>query len=122
MRIFKTKSFARLADKAGITDAELKAAAGEVSRGEYEADLGGGVFKKRIARSGAGKSGGYRVILFFRKYERLFFEYVFAKSSRENIEDKELRWFRKVSREYLEYTEKELLGRLDGGWIEEIGL
>jgi hypothetical protein len=78
MRIFKTKGFARLADKAEITDAELRAAAGEVNRGEYEADLGGGVFKKRIARSGAGKSGGYRAILFFRKDDRLFYAYVFA--------------------------------------------
>ncbi|AEF85671.1 conserved hypothetical protein [Treponema primitia ZAS-2] len=122
MRIFKTKRFARLSDKAGITDTDLSAAAEEVSRGAYEADLGGGVFKKRIARSGAGKSGGYRVILFFQQDERLFFEYVFAKSGQANIGDKELRWFRKVSKEYLEYTEKELLGRLDGGWIEEIWL
>ena len=76
MRIFKTKSFTRLADKEGITDPELLAAADEVNRGEYEVDLGGGVFKKRIARAGSGKAGGYRAILFFRKNERLFFAYV----------------------------------------------
>ncbi|GHU14203.1 hypothetical protein FACS1894161_4760 [Spirochaetia bacterium] len=80
MRIFKTKRFGRLADKAGITDSDLAAAAGEVNRGEYEVDLGGGVFKKRIARAGAGKRGGFRAILFFRQDERLIFYYVFAKS------------------------------------------
>ncbi|GHV32666.1 hypothetical protein AGMMS4952_23450 [Spirochaetia bacterium] len=71
MRIFKTKSFSRLADKEEITKEELLTAADEVNRGIYEADLGGGVFKKRIPRPGAGKSGGYRAILLFRKNERL---------------------------------------------------
>jgi hypothetical protein len=121
MRIFKTKPFSRDSAKAGITDTDLTTAATEVSRGEYEADLGGGVFKKRVARAGAGKSGGYRVILFFRKDERLFFDYVFAKSSRGDIEDIELRWFKKTSKEYLEYTEDELEGRIKDGWFKEIG-
>jgi hypothetical protein len=121
MRIFKVKSFSRDSAKAGITDADLTAAAREVNRGEYEADLGGGVFKKRLARSGAGKSGGYRVILFFRKNERLFFDYMFAKSSRGNIEDDELRDFKDTAKLYLEYTDKQLEARLKEGWIKEIG-
>jgi hypothetical protein len=121
MRIFKTKRFTRLSDKAGITDADLTAAAGEVNRGEYEADLGGGVFKKRIARSGAGKSGGYRVILFFRKNDRLFFSYVFAKSDRGNIEDDELREFRRLAKRSLELTENEIDVLLKSGHLKEIG-
>jgi len=31
--------------------------------GLYEADLGGGLLKKRIARPGQGKSGGYRTLV-----------------------------------------------------------
>jgi hypothetical protein len=120
MRIFKTKASGRELKKAGITDAELLAAADEVNRGEYEADLGGEVFKKRIARPGEGKAGSYRVILFFRKDERLFFGRIFAKSSLGNIEDDELRWFKDVAKEYLEYTEKELEARIKEGWIKEI--
>ncbi|GHV73383.1 hypothetical protein AGMMS49940_06850 [Spirochaetia bacterium] len=120
MRIFKTKRFDRLSDKAGITDADLTNAAREVDRGKYEADLGSEVFKKRVARSGAGKKGGYRVILFFRKDERLFFEYVFAKSSRANIDNDELKWHKQVAKEYLEYTDKELEARLKEGWIIEV--
>jgi hypothetical protein len=122
MRIFKTKRFDRLAEKAGIADADLTAAAGEVNRGEYDADLGGGVFKKRIARTGAGKSGGYRVILFFRKDERLFFSYVFAKSSRANISEKELRDFKDFAKLYLEYTEKQLKDRIKSGRFTEVRL
>ncbi|HGM5485051.1 TPA: type II toxin-antitoxin system RelE/ParE family toxin [Serratia marcescens] len=39
----------------------------------YDANLGGCVYKKRIARAGAGKRGGYRVLIVFRDEERLFF-------------------------------------------------
>ncbi|MDR0876776.1 MAG: type II toxin-antitoxin system RelE/ParE family toxin, partial [Treponema sp.] len=45
MRIFKTKASGRDLRKAGLTDTELVTAAEEVNRGEYEADLGGGVIK-----------------------------------------------------------------------------
>jgi hypothetical protein len=120
MRIFKTKAFGRLLDDAGLTKAELITAAEEVNRGEYEADLGGGVIKKRIARSGAGKSGGFRFILFFRQDERLFFSDMFAKSTQANIGEGAKRWYRKVAKEYLGYTDKELEARLKEGWIKEI--
>jgi len=52
-----------------------------------EADLGGYLFKKRIARPGGGKSGGYRTILGFRRTstERTIFLYGFAKNQRANI-------------------------------------
>jgi hypothetical protein len=92
-----------------------------VNRGEYDADLGGGVFKKRIARSGVGKSGGYRVILFFRKDDRLFFSYVFAKSDRGNIGESELKDFKDLAKVYLEYTEDQLRARIENGLFEEIG-
>ncbi|MDR1902122.1 MAG: type II toxin-antitoxin system RelE/ParE family toxin [Treponema sp.] len=31
---------------------------------------GGGVYKQRVARPGAGKSGGYRVIVYFRNWTK----------------------------------------------------
>jgi hypothetical protein len=41
--------------------------------GQADADLGGGVYKVRTARPGAGKAGGYRVIVYFRSQFRTFF-------------------------------------------------
>jgi len=35
----------------------------EIQKGLIDARLGGGLIKKRVARSGHGKRGGYRVIL-----------------------------------------------------------
>ena len=51
--------------------------------GAGEADLGGGLFKKRVARPGGGKSGGYRVIVVYRppRTERVLFIYAFAKNA-----------------------------------------
>ena len=58
MRIFKNTWFTRFASKDGITDDELKEAVDQLEAGQGDADLGGGVYKIRIARPGEGKSGG----------------------------------------------------------------
>ena len=91
MRAFKGKLFSRWAAGEGITDADLCRAASEAFAGQYDADLGGYLFKKRIARKDGGKSGGYRTILGFRKSDskRIFFLYGFPKNVRANITTKE---------------------------------
>ncbi len=61
-RVFKTKTFDRWAKKV-LTDALLCAAAREIEQGVYEADLGQGVCKKRIAVAGRGKSGSSRTLV-----------------------------------------------------------
>ena len=83
MRIFKNPWFSRFADREGITDGELIDVVNLLEAGQSDADLGDGVYKMRIARPGEGKSGGYRVIVFFKNEERTFYEYGFAKSDRE---------------------------------------
>ena len=108
MRIFKNSWFARFADKEGITDDELKEAVNLLEAGLPDADLGGDVYKVRIARPGKGKSGGYRMIVFFRNEERTFFVYAFAKSKRKNINKKELRIFKKRAKINLTMTNDEL--------------
>jgi hypothetical protein len=52
----------------------MKTIVGDLENGLWDADLGGGVYKKRLARAGAGKSGGYRTIVFFKSGERAFFQ------------------------------------------------
>ena len=47
-RVFKTKTFDRWARKV-VSDDLLCQAAHEIEQGQYEADLGGGVCKKRVA-------------------------------------------------------------------------
>jgi hypothetical protein len=57
IRIFRTKSFSRWMRKNNLSDNELRQAVTEMATGLIDADLGGGVFKKRLASQGQGPSG-----------------------------------------------------------------
>ena len=70
VRIFKTKLFDQWAQKFDLADVTLCKAVRGIEVGQYEASLGGYLYKKRIAIPGKGKSGGLRTILAFRKKEK----------------------------------------------------
>lgn len=91
MRVFKTKVFNRWAKRERLADPELCKAVAETQEGLIDAQLGGGVYKKRVARAGEGKRGGYRVILATNLRERWFFMFGFAKNERDNIDGEELK-------------------------------
>jgi hypothetical protein len=55
MSVYRTRTFSRWTRKQRLSDAALCDAVHEMRQGLYEADLGGGLLKKRIARSGQGK-------------------------------------------------------------------
>jgi hypothetical protein len=119
MRTFKNSWFTRFAAKEGITDEQLKGMVNQLEAGQADADLGGDVYKIRKARPGAGKSGGYRVIVFFRSGERTFFYYAYPKSVRGNIDKKELRFFKESAKINLNLTDEQLRVRLNAGqWTE----
>jgi hypothetical protein len=48
--------------KNGVSDDDLRQAVMEMNEGLIDADLGGGVFKKRIASHSHGKRGGSRAL------------------------------------------------------------
>ena len=81
MRIFKTKWMARFARRERISDHSLRTAIERAGRGSIDADLGGGIVKQRVARSGRGRSGGYRMLIAYRAGVRAVFLYAFAKPS-----------------------------------------
>jgi len=89
-RVFKTRSFNRWMQKSGLSDPMLCAAVGEMKQGLIDAQLGGGVVKKRVAVPGRGKSGGVRTIVATNRKDRWFFVFGFEKNERANISDKEL--------------------------------
>jgi hypothetical protein len=91
MTVYVTKEFARFARKAGLENASLMQAAQNVEAGRYDADLGGGVFKQRIARKGGGKSSGFRTIVLFKVGGHSFFAHGFAKNDKPNVSAKELK-------------------------------
>ena len=117
---FKTKAFARYAIGEGLEDAALCDAVRRAQRGLIDADLGGGVIKQRIARKGGGRSGGYRMIVLFRRGELAFFVYGFAKSSRANLRRDELAAYRLLAGEYLALDPSGLVSAQAVGAIIEV--
>lgn len=120
MRIFKSRHFTRWARKAGLDNRALHAAAKEIQAGAFEADLGGGVIKKRMALAGRGKSGGARTIVAYRHGKHVFFVYGFAKNERDNIDRKELEAFRLLAGHLLGLAAAELATACRAGELIEV--
>ena len=120
MRIFKHKSFDRWASSESLTDETLKNALAEMEEGLYDANLGSGLYKKRIAISGKGKSGGYRTLIACKWHDKAFFLYGFAKNERNNITNSEEKVYRKLSKDLLSMDFKSIDALLKSGKIIEV--
>lgn len=120
MRVFKNAWFERFARKHRIADKALLDAIERAEQGLVDADLGGGVIKQRVARTGQGKSGGFRTIILYRTADRAFFVYGFAKSDRENIDDDEEAEFRKAAAYVLGLSEAHLAELIGSGQFSEV--
>lgn len=109
MRILKTKRFAKAAKDEGLTDRALKKAIDEFEQGLRGSELGGGLYKKRVAAGGKGKRGGLRTILVHKTADdKVFCIYVFAKSERVNIKSKELETFKETAKYLLEFKDADV--------------
>ena len=120
MRILKLKAFARWARREGLDDASLRTAVREMQHGLVDANLGGGLLKKRVARPGAGKSGGYRAIVASNQRDRWVFVYGFAKKEREDLDESELGDLKRAGQTYLGMSEEAVLMALGNGELQEI--
>ena len=120
MRIFKTKGFMRFARRERISDANLVEAIHRAERGLIDAQLGAGVIKQRVARTGQGRSGGYRVLIAYRHQSFSVFLYGFAKNERDNIDDDELATLRDIAKGWLHADPKAITRAIADGLIEEM--
>lgn len=84
-----------------------------------DADLGGGLIKQRVARAGAGRSGGYRVMVFYRAGNRAVFVYGFAKSDRVNLGRDEVATFQAAAKVVLGLSPAQMAAEVAAGrWTE----
>ena len=120
MRIYKTKEFHKWACGIGLSDTDLRAAVAEIEDGLVDANLGGNVFKKRVALAGRGKRGGTRTLLAYQNNDRAFFMYGFEKNARENINRKELFALKLFAKELLGYNSKEITKAIKGKALIEV--
>jgi len=120
MQIFKTRWFARFAKREGIRDRSLVEAIERAERGLIDADLGGGLIKQRVARPGAGRSGGFRTIIAYRAKELAIFLSGFAKSELDNIGPSELQSLRRIAADWLKADRPTLQENIEEGRLQEI--
>lgn len=125
MRVFLVPQVAKLMRKERLPEAALCRTAREVLAGTLgagEADLGGGLFKKRVARPGGGKSGGYRVIVAYRqpRAERVLFTYAFAKNAASTLTPQGHEALAKVAEAFLTADDGKVATLLVSGDVSEV--
>jgi len=108
MKKLMTKHFSKWAAKQKIPKRELTNTLAELAVGNFEANLGGNLYKKRIHFEGHGKSGSGRTILCYKKDDRAIFVHGFAKNEKSNLSKKELIAFKELSKILLSLSPKEI--------------
>jgi hypothetical protein len=88
--------------------------------GLFEADLGGGLLKKRIARPGEGKSGGYRTLVATNRGGRWVFVFGFPKNERSNIDKDEQEALKKLAAHLLSLTISAIGKAISDGELIEV--
>jgi hypothetical protein len=119
-RVFKTLHFSRWMRKTELSDRMLCIAVTEMVQGLIDADLGGGVVKKRVGLAGRGKRGGARTLIATNKGDRWFFVFGFEKNERANIADDELEALQEVAAQLLARTGRQLDEAIQDGSLQEI--
>ena len=120
MRVFKNSRFHKFARKEKISDAMLCEAVERAERGQIDADLGAGLIKQRVARPGAGKSGGFRTLVFFRAETRAVFAFGFAKSDMANLDDAEEAYLKKAAKLVLGFADTQMDAEVAAGRMFEV--
>lgn len=119
-RVFKARHFSRWMRKTELTDEALCGAVREMSQGLIDADLGGGVVKKRVGLAGRGKRGGARTLVATNKGDLWFFVFGFEKNERANISAEEKEALQTIAQDLLSRTGKELDAEVEDGSLQEI--
>lgn len=88
--------------------------------GLIDADLGGGLIKQRVARPGAGKSGGYRTPVLFRIDHRAVFAFGFSKNDRANIGADEEAMLKKAAKLVLGLPDGAMSKEVESGRLREV--
>lgn len=106
--------------KTELSNSALCEAVEEMAQGLVDADLGGGVVKKRVALPGRGKSGGARTLVATNKGNRWFFVFGFEKNDRANISDQELEALQDIAQDLLARNSDQLDLAVQTSALEEI--
>lgn len=119
-RVFRTRSFNRSLRRSALTDDALCRAVDEMRRGLVDADLGGGIFKKRVALPGRGKRGSVRTIIAAPRGNRWFFLFGYEKNERATISSTERDALQLYASEFVGMSSAQLDLAVECGDLQEI--
>ena len=105
MSYYITRQASKWAKSEKCSDAQLINALQEMERGLTGNALGANLYKKRIAVPGAGKSGGWRVIVATKFRGHWFVIHGFAKNAQANIDAQQLADLKVLSKALLSYDD-----------------
>lgn len=103
-----------------LTDQALCEAVVAMEQGLIDADLGGGVIKKRVPLPGRGKSGSTRTLVATNRGNRWFFVFGFEKNERANVSPKELEALKAIAADLLRFSSDELNAHVESEALQEI--
>jgi len=120
MRKLMTKQFSKWVSNQNIASNGLFEAIEEVVSGDFDANLGGHLYKKRIRFEGQGKSSSGRTIVCFKKGDKAIFIHGFSKNEKSSLSKKELNAFKELSKILLGLSEKEISIAIESGSFIEV--
>lgn len=116
MKILITNWFRKWLKRVNIELGDLISSAKKLNENpESSVSLGAGLYKVRVKRKHQGKSGGYRTLLIFKKDRLILYVYGFSKNEKDNIEQDELKLLKKLSKDILMMSGKELSRQINNG-------
>ncbi len=117
MNAFESRWFKRWSKKNGLKKADLLDALERTINGSGVVNLGGNIYKIRVAKNGQGRNGGFRTILIFKKGKRSLFIYGFEKNDQDNIDKGTLADYKKFAVTFLNYTDDDINRLVNNGTI-----
>ena len=117
----KTKWIAKWARKHKIDDTSLCLAIENLQNGLSSYNLGSGLYKVRVASQSSGKSGGFRTIIVYKENDKAVIVYGFAKNEQENLTKSELAAFKKLSKDILKQSSKDIQRAIELGVFIPLG-
>ncbi len=108
MSAYMTKPFQRWAASEGISNEDLDNALKEIIGGLVDAELGGGVVKKRVGVANRGKRSGARTILAYKNGKNTLFMFGFLKNQSDNITHQELVTLKAMAKEFFSYSQNDI--------------
>ncbi len=124
MAVYVSKRVSNSMKSGHIPDSTICNAVAEMEKGLIEADLGGGVWKKRLPAKQGGKSGGARAVVYYKKGSDYFIATIKMKSDvgerGQEIPPDELATHKDLAKEILAWSPKMVNEALKRGAFQEV--